>query len=46
VTSESARLAAGGPTDHWSIIKEQFTLRLALAHVGLGLVNTRAQGAK
>ena len=45
VTSETERLAAGGPTDHWSIVKQQFTQRLSKAHTGLGLVDLSIGGS-
>ena len=44
VYSETERLAAGAPADHWKIIKVQFTMRLEMAHIGLGLVDTRLAG--
>ena len=50
VTSEgrlaevSSRFNERDPGDHWSVLKHQFTFRLAMAHHGLGLGDTSFSG--
>ena len=50
VTSEgrlaevSSRYNARDPGDHWSVLKHQFTFRLAMANLGLGLGDTSFSG--
>ena len=45
VYSETERLEAGAPTDHWNIIKQMFNMRLSSAHIGVGLANVNYIGS-